>query len=334
MMSRLLFVLALCAWATAQDPKREVFQNADVQYDFVTNSKGEKLRTYITRPKRSAGKVPVVFFVGWLSCDSMEYPNGETDGFGTFLRRVIDQSGYATMRMDKPGVGESQGKCGTADFNSEMSGWQAAFDSMSKYDFIDGGQVFVIGLSNGGGFSPLVARGRPVRGFISAGSWGRTWYEHMLELERLTMTEAGKSPAEVNNGVKALAEFYNLYLIKGMTPGEVLAKHPEWKPLWTDAPDGQYGRPAAFYQQLQALNLGEAWQKTNAPVLVIRGSADNIMSRADAAAIAQIVNQVHPGYARYLEIEGMTHGFSVAGKFYDPIVTTVLDWMKQQLAAK
>ena len=134
--------------------------------------------------------------------------------------------------------------------------------------------------------------------------------------------------------MKALAEFYNLYLIKGMTPGEVLAKHPEWKPLWTDAPDGQYGRPAAFYQQLQALNLGEAWQKTNAPVLVIRGSADNIMSRADAAAIAQIVNQVHPGYARYLEIEGMTHGFSVAGKFYDPIVTTVLDWMKQQLAAK
>jgi alpha-beta hydrolase superfamily lysophospholipase len=84
---------------------------------------------------------------------------------------------------------------------------------------------------------------------------------------------------------------------------------------------------------LQALNLGEAWQKINAPVLVIRGSADNVMSRADAEAITQIVNQVHPGRARYLQIEGMTHGLTVGRKFHDPIVPTVLEWMKQQLAA-
>ena len=119
-----------------------------------------------------------------------------------------------------------------------------------------------------------------------------------------------------------------------MTPGEVLAQHPEWKDLWYDSPDGQYGRPAAFYQQLQALNLGKAWQKVNAPVLVIRGTADEIMSRADSEAIAQIVNQVHPGHARYVEIEGMTHGFTVNGKFYDGLVPVILKWMQEQLAEK
>jgi len=66
----------------------------------------------------------------------------------------------------------------------------------------------------------------------------------------------------------------------------------------------------------------------NAPVLVIRGTADNIMSRADSEAIAQIVNQAHPGRARYKEIEGMTHGFTVNGKFYDDLVPTILNWMK------
>ena len=71
------------------------------------------------------------------------------------------------------------------------------------------------------------------------------------------------------------------------------------KPFGYDSPDGQYGRPAAFYQQLQALNLGEVWQSVNAPVLVIRGTGDNIMSRADSEAIVQIVNHVHPGHARY-----------------------------------
>jgi pimeloyl-ACP methyl ester carboxylesterase len=311
---------------------REHFDHATLIYDSVTNHRGEKLRTFVTRPTDARGKVPAIFFVGWLSCDSMEYPDANTrDGFGILLRRLIDQSGFATVRMDKSGVGESQGDCAKEDFQSEMEGWQAAFDALPKYDFIDLDRVFVVGLSNGGGFSPLVARAHPVRGFVSASSWGRTWHEHMLELERRRLTIAGKSPAEVNDSVKAFADFYTLYLIKGMTPGQVVAQHPEWKTLWYDSPDGQYGRPAAFYQQLQRLNLGEVWQKVNAPVLVIHGTGDTVMSRADSEAIAQIVNQVHPGHARYMEIVDMSHDFQVNGKFDDELVPLMLQWMKQQL---
>jgi alpha-beta hydrolase superfamily lysophospholipase len=153
----------------------------------------------------------------------------------------------------------------------------------------------------------------------------------MLEMERRRLTQEGKSPAEVNIAVKAFVEFYSLYLMNAMTPGQVISQHPEWKSLWYDPPAGQYGRPAAFYQQLQALNLGETWQRVNEPVLVIRGAADNIMSRADSEAIAQIVNQVHPGHARYLEIDGMTHGFTVKGKFCEELVPTILKWMREQL---
>jgi pimeloyl-ACP methyl ester carboxylesterase len=173
----------------------------------------------------------------------------------------------------------------------------------------------------------------PVRGFISAGSWGRTWYEHMLELERGRLMEERMPPAKVNDAMKAFVEFYALYLMKGLTPGQVIAQHPEWKPLWYNSPDGQYGRPAAFYQQLQALNLGEVWQNVNAPVLVIRGSSDSVMSRADSEAIERTVNQAHPGGARYLRIDGMSHGLTVNGKFYGELIPTVLDWMKEQLPA-
>lgn len=322
--------------ALAQDSRpREHFDHATVLYDWVQNNRGQKLRTFATRPTQVSAKVPVVVFVGWLSCDSMEYPNADTkDGFGILLRRLIEESGYATLRMDKPGVGESEGDCSKADFESEISGWRAAFDSIAKYDFMDGERVFVIGLSNGGGFAPLVAGNHPVRGFISGGSWGRTWYEHMIDLERRRLLEERKPPAEVNSSVKAFIEFYTLYLMKGMTPAQVIAQHPEWKNLWYDAPDGQYGRPAAFYQQLQALNLGEVWQNVNAPVLVIRGTGDNIMSRTDSEAIVRIVDQVHPGEATYTQIEGMAHDFTVNGKFHDPILPDVLDWMKKQLAGK
>jgi pimeloyl-ACP methyl ester carboxylesterase len=322
----------LHAQTAPTEPKREHFQNAEVLYGWAQDNRGQRLRTFITRPNHTVGKVPVIFFVGWLSCDSVEYPDSDTkDGFGIFLRRIIERSGYATVRMDKPGVGESQGECSKADFTEELSGYQSAFDEMLKYDFIDPASILMVGLSNGGGTAVLVPRQHPVRGYVAAGSWGRTWYEHMLGLERLRLTEEGKSPADVNTAVKAFVEFYTLYLMKGMTPGQVIAQHPEWRSLWYDEADGQYGRPAAFYQQLQALNLGEAWQKVNEPVLVIRGGADNIMSRADSEAIARIVNQVHPGHARFLQIDDMTHGLTVNHKFYDELVPTILTWMKEQL---
>lgn len=332
----LLLCASLLSGARAvgqQTPPREHFQNADILYDWVSNSRGDKVRTFITRPKKATGKVPVLFFVGWLSCDSVEYAHGETDGFGALLLRLIDQSGFATVRTEKPGVGESQGTpCNKADFQSELEGYQAAFDAMSKYEFIDRDRIFVIGLSNGGGFAPLVPRRHPVRGFIAAGSWGRTWYEHMIENERIRLTTSGKSAAEVNDAVKAFTQFYDLYLIQKQTPGEILRQRPQWKDLWYDESDGQYGRPAAFYQQLQALNLGQLWQDVDVPVLVIRGAKDTIMSRADSSAIADIVNAAHPGRGRYVDIDGMTHGFAVDGKFHADLVKLILDWLKEQSA--
>jgi pimeloyl-ACP methyl ester carboxylesterase len=236
--------------------------------------------------------------------------------------------------MDKPGVGESQGTpCNKADYQGELEGYRTAFDSMNKYDFIDPQKIFVVGLSNGGGVGPLVSRDHRVSGFVAASSWGRTWYEHMLENERVRLTTNRKSPAEVNDAVKAFTQFYDSYLIQGQTPGEVIRQHPQWKSLWYDEPDGQYGRPASFYQQLQALNLGEWWQKVNAPVLVIHGSGDTIMSRADSSAIAEIVNQAHPGRARLVEIPGMAHDFTVNMKFHAELIPIILDWMKEALRA-
>jgi pimeloyl-ACP methyl ester carboxylesterase len=324
-----LVSLALWGQASPAKPKREHFQNADVTYAWAHDSVGHKLRTFVTRPKNAPAKLPAIFFVGWLSCDSVEYPDGETDAFGAILLRLIDQSGYATMRMDKPGVGESEGDCSKTDYQTELSGYQNAFEQFLKYDFIDRSRVVVIGLSNGGGTAPWVAGHHPVRGYIAVSSWGRTWYEHMLELERVRLTTAGRSPIDINSAMKVFPSFYNLYLNEGKTPGEVLKNHPEWKSLWYDAPDGQYGRPAAFYQQLQALNLGQVWQEVSVPVLVLHGGADSIMSYADSHAIADSVNRTHPGNATFVEIAGADHALAVAQKLDDKVVPTILEWLRR-----
>lgn len=76
-----------------QTRPREHFQNADFIYDWVSNSRGDKLHTFISPPRNASGKVPFLSFVGWLSCDSAESPQGETDGLGALVLGLIDQSG-------------------------------------------------------------------------------------------------------------------------------------------------------------------------------------------------------------------------------------------------
>ena len=318
--------------SSANSHAREQFKNAIAQYDWVTNTKGQRIRTIVTRPKNAPGKVPVIFFVGWLSCDSIEYVNGESDAFGAIFWRLIETSGFATMRTDKPGVGESEGNCATTDFQTELDSYRVVLDSLNKYDFIDQKKIFVIGLSNGGGFAPLVIGDHSVRGFVAASPWGRTWYEHMLELERGRLSRDSQlTSAQINEAMKAFTDFYSLYLMHGQTPGQVLAAHPEWKSLWYDGPDGQYGRPAAFYQQLQALNLGKVWHEVSAPVLVLHGTADTIMSRADSVTIADTVNRTHPGHAEFVEVEGADHLLASRNKLIDSVVPTILVWLRKQL---
>ena len=328
----LLSPALLQARGTLSDRPREHFQNAEALYDWVRDSQGNRLRTIVTRPKGAQGKVPAIFFVGWLSCDSVEYSRGETDGFGAIFWRLIETSGFATMRMDKQGVGESGGNCAKTDYLTELDAYRAAFNSLSKYPFIDPDRIFIAGLSNGGGTSPLVAQGHPVRGYIAASSWGRTWYEHMLELERVRLRGDENKPAvEIDRGLKQFTDFYSLYLIHKMTPGKIIKLHPEWSALWYDEPEGQYGRPAEFYQQLQELNLGATWSAVNAPVLVLHGTSDTIMSHADSIEVANMVNRTHPGHAKFIEIADADHLLSIHSKLADPVVPTMLDWMNSQL---
>ena len=327
--------------ATLPPLPREKFAGIKYDYDFVRNNKGERLRTIVTRPDGTANKVPAIFVVGWLSCDSCEYPLGPGSGMDQLLAYLVKDSGFAVVRMDKPGVGDSEGVCAEADFKSEITGFQAAFKNIEKCPFIDQDRIAVVGLSNGGGFAPLAAAASRAKGFVAIGSWGRTWYEHMLAIERESRIANGIAPAKINSDLKMVADFYRLYLIEKQTPKEILAAHPEWKAIWDDGDATQYGRPAAFYQQLQDLNLGELWGAVKVPVIVVRGEYDWIMPRADGYAIVDSVN-ASGSHANYVELPRVTHGLSqfdslVAttkggrGEYFRPVETIVIDFLKDVL---
>ncbi|PYI90198.1 MAG: hypothetical protein DME97_18085 [Verrucomicrobia bacterium] len=355
---RQLSVLATCLTsivltASADDlPRktkmpRESYPEVDVIYDFVTAPDGKRLRTIITKSHNATAKLPVIFVAGWLSCDSVEAPEGTKDTAGLAFRELAQLRDFCLFRVDKEGVGDSEGNCAENDFASELAGYRAAFRSLKKYDFIDPSKIYIFGVSNGGGFAPLVpetdAEQSQVHGYIVVGGWVKTWFEHMLEIERRRFGLMGKSPGEVNDRMKLVANLYHDWLIKNKAIDVILREKPELTDLWPEGKDHAhlYGRPLAFYEQLQRLNLAAAWSRVRVPALILHGQFDWIMTREDHELIAQYVNANRPGAARFLEVPEMGHTFQHYLSFtdafhgkeapFDPKVATLLiDWLRGQ----
>src|SRR5262249_23163355 len=101
--------------ADADLPRRtnaaaERYENVAVELGSVRNARGQRLRTLVTIP-RAGGKLPAIFVAGWLSCDSVEVAPNARDGISRLLRQVISESGAIVARVDKAGVGDSEGNC-------------------------------------------------------------------------------------------------------------------------------------------------------------------------------------------------------------------------------
>jgi pimeloyl-ACP methyl ester carboxylesterase len=341
----LIIAGAVCAEELPRKSKspRETYPNVDVIYDSVTAPDGKRLRTVITKPHDAKGKLPVIFVAGWLSCDSVEAPAGTKDESGLVFRGLAQLPEFVLFRVDKQGVGDSEGVCGETDFDSELAGYRTAFRALKNYDFIDTSRVYILGVSNGGGFAPIVpesdAEQAQVRGYISVGGWVKTWFEHMLEIERRRFELMGKSPGEVNDRMKGAAILYQEWLINGRPVDEIVKEQPQLAELWPEGKDHAhlYGRPLSFYQQLQQLNLADVWSRVNAPTYVLRGAFDWIMSREDSELIASYVNR-NGDLASFYEIPSTGHTFqhylSLADAFkgkrarFDPKVIGLLtDWL-------
>jgi pimeloyl-ACP methyl ester carboxylesterase len=347
------FLVALTATISADDlPRktkapRESYPNIHVIYDSITTPRGERLRTIITKPQESKGKLPVIFVAGWLSCDTVEAPPGTKEATGIVFQGLAKLPGFSLFRVDKQGVGDSEGNCAETDFESELAGYRAAFRAMKNYDFIDTNQVYVLGISNGGGFAPLVpetdAERAQVRGYVVVGGWVKTWFEHMLEIERRRFALMGKSPSDVTDRIKRAVGLYYEWLIRNKSVGQIVKENPNLAELWPEEKDlaHLYGRPLAFYQQLQNLNLAADWSRVKVPALVLHGQFDWIMSRDESELIAQYVNANRPGAARFVEVPEMGHTFqhymSMTDAFrgkeapFDPkVAQLVADWFKAQ----
>ncbi|MBS1715488.1 MAG: PDZ domain-containing protein [Armatimonadetes bacterium] len=329
-----------------RDPGNERFS---VEYRHVT-SHGARMRTIVTKPKK-AGKHPGLLFIQGFSPVSYDYVLADATGDvstidGPILFDMAD-SGFVTMRVEKPGVGDSEGgPFATMDFMTEYDIYVKAAEQLMDCPEVDKDNVFIFGHSMGGSFGPMVACDTKVKGLIVYGTAGRTWFEYLMDTIRYQGLVAGQSYEAADDDARSGARLMALAMIEKQSPDAIKKSHPDLAPL-VDAyfPNGLFnGKTLDFWRQLNDTNFARYWAKCGSHVLAVRGESDFVTYDADHKLIADIVNRANPGYGTFKiepKSDHLFHEFATEqeslknfqrGRFNKSFAKTMKDWIAQVMS--
>ncbi|HMB63311.1 MAG TPA: PDZ domain-containing protein [Eudoraea sp.] len=319
---------------------RERHPGLDTYYEEVTTPYGITQRTIITKPDKAKPQ-PAIVLIGGLSCTSIETYPGRSGNWVQTLKDLVETSGMVVMRVEKPGVGDSEGDCSKSDFLMDLAGYRAAIRSLKAKTYVDPERIIVYGSSMGSAIAPLLANEFNLAGVISDGTFFKTWYEHMLEIERRIRVFQGDTEAEI---VEKMNNFYiPLYygmLIRKKTYREVVDEYPALGEYNYHGPAHMYGRPVSYYHQLQEFNLAGEWEKLKVPVRILRGTNDWIMSSYDNYMIIEVLKRNgHKDHLLY-EYPGLDHWNTIhntpkdsfdgkEGEWDEGTIQKILDWAQE-----
>ena len=310
----------------------------DVAYGEVAVD-GHLRRTLLATPKGKEGKLPAVLFVTGVGCFSQEIANPR-DSVAQFLHGLT-RAGFATMRVEKTGQGDSQGPaCNSpeADMQAEVRGYVAALRALKGDSRVDRDNVFIVGLSIGGIEAPLIEREEKVKGVVAINTAAKPFLEYWLETRRRQMLLRGIAHDQVDTDLARTLRCNYALLIEREAPQDLLKRSPECREQI------QWPAPHTFMQQWAALNMGEAWKRVESPVLVVIGKSDFVATVEESPYLVDMLNGFRPGRATLKAIEGMDHGMTKApsmraslerqgpGEFEPAVLEATLEWLRRQRA--
>ncbi len=280
-------------------------------YDHVV-SNGHRIRTFVTKPSL-AGKRPVLFWIQGINASSVEQPLTGPGGTSRILKSFSDD-GYVTVRVEKPGTGDSEGgPAMDVGFDEELDIYRQALKSLDKYDFVDRSQVYVFGHSMGGCHAPIVCAELPVKGIVTYGTVSDSWLEWQIKAERIQSPLAGVARSQVDKDVRLTIAFYHYIYNEKRTVAWIKENRPELREIAdSQSPDGKNMsvRSIRYMQEVNDKNFCEYWAKLGKTrVLALFGEFDFVSLQSCQEQVASAVNAANPGMAVYQVVPQSDHGF-------------------------
>ncbi len=279
----------------------ETSPHHDALYETV-EAAGARRRTIVTRPKQD-GRKSAVLFVGGIGCYSMDYPF-DTETPYRQLIESMSRDGFVTMRVEKSGMGDSEGEaCAKVDLQTEVEGYVAGLKDLKAKPYVNPEKVFIVGHSIGGIVGPLIAEREPVRGIAAAATVGSTWFEYELINRRRQLKLEGMPPAKI--GAQMLLKQWCMHqlLIEKTPRAQILEKRPAC------AEEMKIPSSDAYLQQIAATDFADLWTRLKPDTLLVYGSADFLTSAEEHREILDTINAARPGAATFVEIAGLDHSF-------------------------
>ncbi|MEQ9301785.1 MAG: PDZ domain-containing protein [Cyclobacteriaceae bacterium] len=305
---------------------KETHDGLDTYYEEVISDFGITQRMIITKPNKR-GRQPALILIGGLSCSSVELHPTRTNNWQKTIKDLVEKTGMVMMRIEKPGVGDSDGDCGTSDFITDLSGYHAAIRALKVKDYVDTTNIIIYGSSMGSALAPYLANEHGLAGVISDGTFFKTWFEHMLEIERRIRQMSGDSESEIAEKLnKYYIPLYYKMMIEKKSYQEAVDEYPALAEYNYHSPEHMYGRPMAYYQQLQDFDLASGWENLQVPLRIMRGSNDWIMSAYDNQMIMDLLNRKgHEDHVLF-EKEGMDHWNTIHERPDDSFLGNPGEW--------
>lgn len=303
------------------------------------NVGAHRLRAVVLLPE-APGPHPVLYYLPGAHWASEEYPFAPEHPVPALLGELA-RSGIASVRVDRFGVGDSEGPpCTEVDFVTELAGYRAGLDLLAQAAWCDASRVVLMGHSLGAMVAPLLATDpsaplRP-RGILT---FGASAIPISLGLEGALLRYAKVQPDVKAETIARQRELIRLIVAGFRTPAEALLERPDLLAVKPDhfTDETIYRRTVRFYHQLETQPLEAAWRQLEVPVLTLHGSHDWICAPEDSQRVVASCQR-----GRFESVSGADHQFAHAepGKLLAsqplslaaPVAQLTGEWLRQLFA--
>ncbi|MGW4534663.1 alpha/beta hydrolase family protein [Nocardia sp. NPDC004340] len=323
-----------------QEPKPPFpYKSEDVSY----RSGDITIAGTLTEPQ-SGGPFPAVLLINGSGANDRDE---ELLGHQPFLllADTLTRAGYAVLRTDKRGVGQTGGRLNSATYSDLTGDIAAGMTFLRGRSDIDAQRIGLLGHSEGGYLAPLYAR-RPDSGVafvIMMAGPAVPGSEVLLEQNRLILAAQGATPEQVGKQVGFTSTLSSV-LCKGdlVAAKDYVRQHNDTLPaderLSEEAMDeivSPYMAALVCYDPAPALSA------LRVPVLAFYGSKDLQVPAAQNEGPARTLLAADPD-ATVMVFDGLNHLMQPADKgtpdeyarietTIDPqVLTTVTGWLTQR----
>lgn len=268
--------LTLNAKGRAKPKERSV----DIVYTYQTiETASGKLQSIISNSKEAKKEnKPAILFIQGSTCasivdiDTLDVYKQLTDG--------LTRMGFMVMRIDKPGVGDSEKKrkCEEIDFGEHVMLYESA---VLKLQSLGNKNIYLLGHSFGASVAlALAAKNSTIKGIITYGGLTNSWGEYLTEITRLNLTQNGVNATQVEIMTKKMQDVLHEILIKGQNP-ETIKKSDEMASVvverilgWSSEKEYLNGHSLAFNKTFNEFKPNESWNILNCNALILHGEND------------------------------------------------------------